>query len=93
MAVAFLCTVYLTGAMQGRQAVEDHQGVPGFRSRDRIVGFWHRVPEYLPGAMEAARLVFSGKDYHLTATESPMNSASSFARAFVTPAIRTPPRG
>lgn len=37
-----------------------------------------------PAALEAARLVFAGKDFHLTATEAPMNAAAHLAKAFVT---------
>lgn len=37
-----------------------------------------------PAAMEAARLVFAGKDVHLTGTEAPMSAAARFARAYST---------
>jgi O-antigen ligase len=36
-----------------------------------------------PDSLEAARLVFSGKDVHLTATEAPMNAAAHYAKSFV----------
>ncbi|MFO7627303.1 MAG: O-antigen ligase family protein [Candidatus Fermentibacteraceae bacterium] len=42
-----------------------------------------------PAALEAARLVFSGKDVHLTATETPMNAAAHYARTFVTTGDRS----
>lgn len=35
-----------------------------------------------PASLEAARLVFAGKDVHLTATEAPMNAAANLARSF-----------
>jgi len=37
-----------------------------------------------PASLEAAGLVFSGKDVHLTATEAPMNAAARYAKTFVT---------
>lgn len=42
-----------------------------------------------PAALEAARLVFSGKDIHLTSTEAPMNAAAHYARTFVTTGDRS----
>lgn len=82
---AFLCTVYLTGGDDRAARPSKTTGVflgSGLVIVSSLLGIV--CLSIYPGAMEAARLVFSGKDYHLTATESPMNSASSFARAFVT---------
>ncbi len=45
-------------------------GVAGFRA--------------YPASLEAAGLVFFGKDVHLTATEAPMNAAAHYAKTFAT---------
>lgn len=42
-----------------------------------------------PASLEAARLVFAGKDVHLTATEAPMNAAAHYAKNFVTTGDRS----
>ncbi len=82
---AFLCTVYLAG--------RDAPAARPSRATRLFLGSGLAAVSSLacvmclrlyPGALEAARLVFRGKDCHLTATEPLMNSAAGFARAFVT---------
>lgn len=82
---ALLCTVFLIREGQtvhfSRKGLRFLAGI-GLSLSAIVLGvFGFRA---YPASLEAARLVFSGKDVHLTATEAPMNAATRYAKTFVT---------